>query len=82
MFELEKEMKILNKLKHENIVTLIGIKKINNETFMIMEFMNGGDLLNYLRRNDKNLKEQDLFNFSIQIANGMKYLEENNVIHK
>jgi len=81
IMEIEKEIKILNKLKHKNIVTLIGIKKINNETFMIMEFMNGGDLLNYLRRNDKNLKENDLFNFSIQIANGMKYLEENNIIH-
>ena len=72
----------MNKLKHENIVTLIGLKKLNNETFMIMEYMNSGDLLNYLRINEKLLEEENLFNFSLQICCGMQYLEEKNIIHK
>ena len=75
-------MNILNKLKHENIVTLIGLKKLNNENYMILEYMNGGDLLHYLRINEEILKEANLFHFSIQIACGMKYLEEKNIIHK
>jgi len=61
---------------------LIGIKKLNDETFMIMEYMNSGDLLNYLRINDKYLEEKNLFNFSLQICCGMQYLEEKNIIHK
>ncbi len=72
----------MNKLKHENIVTLIGLKKLNDETFMIIEYMNSGDLLNYLRINEKLLEEKNLFNFSLQICCGMQYLEEKNIIHK
>ena len=49
---------------------------------MIMEYMNSGDLLNYLRINETLLKEEDLFNFSLQICCGMQYLEEKNIIHK
>lgn len=47
-----------------------------------MEYMNSGDLLTYIRKNYSILNEVNLFDIAKQIANGMSYLEENNVIHK
>ena len=47
-----------------------------------MEYMNSRDLLSYIRANDKNFKETELFTMAKQISCGMKYLEENNILHK
>lgn len=46
-----------------------------------MEYMNGGNLLTYIRVNEKILKEIDLFDMAAQIACGMNYLEEKKIIH-
>lgn len=75
-------MKILKELHHPHIITFIGLRKEDNESYIIMEYMNGRDLLTYLRRNKSNLKEGDLFYFSYQIADGMRYLEKKQIIHK
>jgi len=42
-----------------------------------MEYMNNGDLLTYLRTNEPNLNEENLFSISEQVCNGMEYLEQN-----
>ena len=79
---MEKEMSILSSLQHPNIVRLIGLKKYKGELYMIMEFMNGGDLLQYIRKYEASLKENDLLDMAQQIALGMEYLEEKKIIHK
>ena len=79
---MEKEMSILNSLQHPNIVRLIGLRKYKGELYMIMEFMNGGNLLEYIRKYEASLKENDLLDMAQQIALGMEYLEEKKVIHK
>lgn len=79
--EIEKEIRVLSELDHENIVTLIGIKTVENEKYMIMEYMNSRDLLSYLRSHE-NLTEIELFEIAEQVCAGMAYLEEKNVIHK
>lgn len=73
---------ILKKLKHQNVVTFIALQQIDGEVFMIMEFMNGGSLLSYIKQNEKSLTEEILMNMAEQICCGMQYLEENNIIHK
>jgi len=79
---MEKEMSILSSLQHPNIVRLIGLKKYKEELYMIMELMNGGSLLQYIRKYETSLKENDLLDMAQQIALGMEYLEEKKIIHK
>lgn len=79
---IESEVKILKSLKHPNIVEFIGLKKLNGEKYIIMEYMNGGNLLAYVRSHDESLKENELMDMAQQIANGMSYLEEQKIIHK
>ena len=80
--DLEKEILILSSLQHPNIVRLIGLKKDKGELYMVMEFMNGGNLLQYIRKYEASLKENDLLDMTQQIALGMEYLEEKKIIHK
>ena len=80
--EIQKEIELLKSLKHQNIVSYIGVKKYNNEKYMIMEFMGGGNLLLYIQKNEKNLAELDFLNMAKQIAAGMAYLEEKQIIHR
>ena len=44
-----KEAKAMSRLKHENIVRLIGICVEDSRNLLILELMEGGDLLKYLR---------------------------------
>lgn len=41
----------MNNFKHKHILQMLGICTDNNPNFIIMELMEGGDLLSYLRSN-------------------------------
>lgn len=49
--EFIKEAKLMNNFKHKHILQLIGVCLDNDPNFIIMELMEGGDLLSYLRKN-------------------------------
>ena len=79
---IDKEIAILTSLQHPNIVRFIGIKEFQSNKYMVMEYMNGGNLLDYIRKYESILKEQDLFQMTLQISSGMEYLEDKRIIHK
>lgn len=82
MDNIDSEVNVLRSLKHANIVQFIGIKQIENDFYIVMEFMNNGNLLDYVRDNEERLLESQLFDMAIQIAEGMAYLESMRIIHK
>ena len=69
-----------SKLKHENIVEFLGISL--EKKSIILEFMDGGQLLNYLRTNKNDLTLLDLMNISHDIVKGCDYLERNKFVHR
>lgn len=73
------EVEILSKLKHVHVVSFIKLKRFDDHIYLVMEYLNGGDLLNYVRK--KNLSEALLLNLAIQITDGMNYLSQNDIIH-
>ena len=87
----EKEIKFMGRLKHENVVRLLGICS-QGDIFMIMEYMENGDLNQYLRRHDiapldsppgeNQLRPSQLLFMALQIASGMKYLASLHFIHR
>lgn len=60
----------------------IGLKEVNEELYIVVEFMNNGDLLSYIRNQENPVRENQLLEMAFQIANGMAYLEEQKIIHK
>ncbi|XP_076317469.1 proto-oncogene tyrosine-protein kinase ROS-like isoform X2 [Tachypleus tridentatus] len=87
--EFLKEAKLMSNFKHEHILQLLGICLDNNPNFIIMELMEGGDLLSYLRSNrnahlfGRNpLTMTDLLGICIDVARGCVYLEEMHFVHR
>jgi len=48
----------------------------------VMEYMNGGSLLEYIRKYEKILNNPQLIGMTQQICYGMEYLESKNVVHR
>ncbi|XP_068168044.1 serine/threonine-protein kinase ULK1a isoform X2 [Antennarius striatus] len=80
-FLLEKEIKILKELKHENIVGLLDYQESKGCVYLIMEFCNGGDLSEYLHRQGS-LSEDTIRSFLQQIAEAMREMWTRDIIHR
>lgn len=49
---------------------------------LVTQFADGGDLRNYLKKNSKNLTWEDKKRLAYQIADGLNYLHNEQVLHK
>jgi serine/threonine protein kinase len=74
---------MLQNCKHLNLVKLYGVclKKNDKIHYLILEYMNKGDLHNYLLIKNK-LEICEIILIAIQIADACEYLEENKIVHR
>uniref|UniRef100_A0A8C4RQZ1 receptor protein-tyrosine kinase n=1 Tax=Erpetoichthys calabaricus TaxID=27687 RepID=A0A8C4RQZ1_ERPCA len=88
-----KEVKILSRLKDPNIIGLLGVCVQDTPLCMITEYMERGDLnqfLNQRKLEDKacstsnitTISYEALISMASQIASGMKYLASLNFVHR
>ncbi|KAL8259793.1 hypothetical protein R6Q59_027746 [Mikania micrantha] len=85
--EFEAEVKILSKLRHGNLVPLIGYCSEGNEMVLVYEFMPNGTLEDHLHRGGTELSWLQLLNICIGAARGLDYLHtgtstQHGVIHR
>lgn len=88
--EFLQEAQLMSNFKHDHILRLIGICLNKNESllYIVMELMEGGDLLSYLRNNrpksnqTTSLKLLDLVSMCVDVASGCRYLEEMHFVHR
>ena len=50
---ITREIKILKKVRHPNVIQLYEIIETEKELYMIMEFCNGGELFDYIVRHTR-----------------------------
>ncbi|KAH8289723.1 hypothetical protein KR054_009989 [Drosophila jambulina] len=90
--ELLQEAQLMSNFKHENIVCLVGICFDTESISLIMEHMEAGDLLSYLRAaratttgqvsRDPGLSLSELLAMCLDVANGCSYLEDMHFVHR
>ncbi|XP_051577816.1 tyrosine-protein kinase Fes/Fps-like isoform X2 [Myxocyprinus asiaticus] len=76
------EARILKQYDHPNIVKLIGVCTQKQPIYIIMELVQGGDFLTFLRTEGHNLKPKMLIRMAENVASGMAYLESKKCIHR
>ncbi|KAF0538384.1 kinase-like protein [Gigaspora margarita] len=85
---LARELKNLYKVDHANVIKFHGISKdLKTGNFMLaLQYANGGTLQEHLKEKQKNGSYNILWTELIQIANdianGLKYLHLNGIIHR
>ncbi|KAK4881780.1 hypothetical protein RN001_005099 [Aquatica leii] len=86
--EFLQEAQLMSHFKHEHILQLLGVCLDNDPQFIIMELMQGGDLLTYLRSsrntmtNTPSLTLKELIKMCVDVAKGCRYLEEMHFVHR
>ena len=91
-YSFHKELKFMSRLRHENIVQVIGAC-LTKEPFIVMEYVVNGDLENFIQKFDDiysgnegsssplQIHVSTLIHMCTQIASGMNYLSSHNYIH-
>ena len=76
------EIDILKFCHHKNIVHLIDYFETIDNIIIILNYIEGKTLGEYLKENNFNLKESKAANIILQIANGIKYLHKFGIVHR
>ncbi|XP_060901572.1 tyrosine-protein kinase Fes/Fps [Labrus mixtus] len=76
------EARILKQYDHPNIVRLIGVCTQKQPIYIIMELIQGGDFLSFLRHESHSLTPKILVKMTENVASGMEYLESKKCIHR
>lgn len=76
------EARILKQYNHPNIVRLIGVCTQKQPIYIVMELVQGGDFLTFLRTEGARLRVKTLLQMVGDAAAGMEYLESKCCIHR
>ena len=76
-----REMSILSKMGHSNVIKVYQIFEDEKNYFIIMEYCEGGELFNYIVKKGR-LPEDEASFFFYQIINGVDYIFSKGVAHR
>ena len=75
------EARVLDRLRHENIVRVNGVDKIDGHMIIDMEYVKGTNLHEYMRRRGK-LPAREALSIAIQIADALEFAHQNSTVHR
>ena len=81
LYSISRESIYLSNLIHNNIIKIYGSFAYKNYLYNIMPYCEGGELTQLINSNNY-LSEKRIKEIFIQIVEGVKFIHENNVIHR
>ncbi|RYO75295.1 hypothetical protein DL766_003303 [Monosporascus sp. MC13-8B] len=76
-----REAAIVTLLQHPHICGLRDVVRTNYHWYMLFEYVNGGQMLDYIISHGK-LKEKQARKFSRQISSALDYCHRNSIVHR
>jgi len=80
--EFDREVDLLNKIRHKNIVQFIGASKATGKLAIVTEFIEMGSLSNYLLKSQTTLDYSLKLRIALDTAQAMHFLHENKILHR
>lgn len=80
-YGIEREIIIMKLISHPNIMGLYDVWENKTDLYLILEYIEGGELFDYLIKRGK-LQEFEAINYFKQIINGIGYLHQFNICHR
>lgn len=79
------ESRMLSRLDHPNIIRVLSYDNVDNELFMVMEFVAGPSMRKYMAETksaNKQISIKDAADLIVQIADGLHYAHQQGMIHR
>lgn len=76
------EIQILKICQHPNIIRLVDVFETFEEYYLVLEYLQGGDLFDYLKSRDFNISEDQQRKFLGELTHAMKFLHDKGIIHR
>lgn len=91
--DLVAELKLMQQVgKHPNVVELVGTCSVNGPLYVVMEIMNGGNLLDFLRKSrisddsaasmSSVLSTRQIVQIASDVAQGMHHISGKGMVHR
>ncbi|XP_066586207.1 proto-oncogene tyrosine-protein kinase ROS [Prorops nasuta] len=87
--EFLQEARLMSHFRHKHVLRLLGVCLDTDPPLLVLELMEAGDLLSYLRASrslqatdTQALRLQDLLSMCEDVARGCRYLEELHFVHR
>ncbi|XP_061209141.1 serine/threonine-protein kinase Nek5 isoform X2 [Neopsephotus bourkii] len=79
----QKEVILLAKMKHANIVTFYASFQEKNKLYIVMEYCDGGDLMTRINMQHGVLFDEDqILSWFVQISLGLKHIHDKKILHR
>ncbi|NXY21146.1 NEK5 kinase, partial [Atrichornis clamosus] len=79
----QKEVILLAKMKHTNIVTFYASLQEKNKLYIVMEYCDGGDLMKRINMQHGVLFDEDqILSWFVQISLGLKHIHDKKILHR
>ncbi|KJE95448.1 CAMK/CAMKL/AMPK protein kinase [Capsaspora owczarzaki ATCC 30864] len=79
--KIRREIQYLKLFRHPHIIKLYEVISTPTDIFMVMEYVSGGELFEYIVKHGK-LSEKDARRFFQQIISGVHYCHKHMVVHR
>ncbi|RIA92619.1 kinase-like domain-containing protein [Glomus cerebriforme] len=77
-----REVEILKYIDHPNIVRLLDTVEISTHLCLVLEYIPGGELFDYVNDYFEESNEEESKRIFLQLVNILEYLHENNIVHR
>ena len=81
----EQEAKAISTLNYPSIATIYDFDEINDQRFLVLEYIPGGTLktkIKKLQSEDRELPITDVIEYGIQMADGLAHAHRHHIIHR
>lgn len=82
MIQQRREIEVLKMCQHPNIIKLLDIFENSDNYFIVIEYMEGKDLFDYIQKRDFLLPETRVKHLVCQLITATRYIHDFGIVHR